>query len=252
MPEFANPTGVSLTVEQRRDLLEAAASEEILLLEDNPYGLFHDDLHLPTLKALDMRHQVVYLGSFAKSGFPGARVGFVVADQRVVADDGHVRLFADELAKIKSMLTVNTSPVAQALVAGKLLRNDYSLTAANRRETAIYLANLRQLLDGLSRRFPARDGSLGQVTWNSPAGGFFVVVTLPFPASDALLDYCAREHGVLWTPMSHFYSAGGGQRQVRLACSQLTPEQIETGLDRFAAFVASQCDSRAGLGISHS
>jgi DNA-binding transcriptional MocR family regulator len=246
MPDFANPTGVSLTVEQRRGLLEVAASENILLLEDNPYGLFHDGPHRPTLKALDTRRQVIYLGSFAKSGFPGARVGFVVADQRVAASDDDVSLLADELAKIKSMLTVNTSAIAQAVVAGKLLRNDYSLAAANSRETAAYLANLRQMLDGMSRRFPARKDSPGLVTWNTPAGGFFVVVTLPFPAGDALLEYCAREHGVLWTPMSHFYSSRGGQygdgahRQVRLAYSQLTPDQIETGLDRFAAFVASR------------
>ncbi len=240
MPDFANPTGVSLTVRQRRDLLDVASGEHILLLEDNPYGLFHDGSHLPTLKALDIRRQVIYLGTFAKSGFPGARVGFVVADQRVAASDGSVSLLADELAKIKSMVTVNTSAVAQALVAGKLLQYGYSLAAANRRETTAYLANLRQLLDGLSRRFPVPNGWPAPVTWNAPTGGFFVVVTLPFPADDGLLEYCAREYGVLWTPMSHFYTGGGGLRQVRLACSQLTPDQIETGLDRFAAFVAAQ------------
>jgi (S)-3,5-dihydroxyphenylglycine transaminase len=72
-----------------------------------------------------------------------------------------------------------------------------------------------------------------------------VVVTLPFPADDDLLERSAREYRVLWTPMSHFYSGHGGLHgglpHVRLACSQLTPDQIETGLDRFAAFVSAQC-----------
>jgi (S)-3,5-dihydroxyphenylglycine transaminase len=239
MADFANPSGVSLTVQLRQDLLGLAASERILLLEDNPYGLFHDGSHLPTLKALDTTRQVIYLGSFAKTGFPGARVGYAVADQRVAAADGGPSLLADELAKIKSMVTVNTSAVAQAVVGGKLLRHEFSMAAANQRETAVYLGNLKHLLAGLRQRFPG-----GDITWNCPSGGFFVVVTLPFAADDKLVERSAREYGVLWTPMSHFYEGAGGLRQVRLACSQLTPELIETGLDRFAAFVASQRQGR--------
>lgn len=238
MPDFANPSGVSLTVSLRHSLLDLAAREQILLLEDNPYGLFHDGSHPPTLKALDTRRQVIYLGSFAKTGFPGARVGYAVADQRV-AGGGRVSLLADELSKIKSMLTVNTSAVAQAIIGGKLLGHDCSLVAANHRETATYQRNLRQVLDGLRRRFTGA-GSAADVTWNCPSGGFFVVVTLPFPADDELLERSAREYRVLWTPMSHFYSGQGGLPHVRLAFSQLTPDLIETGLDRFAAFVAGQ------------
>jgi (S)-3,5-dihydroxyphenylglycine transaminase len=239
MPDFANPSGMSLTARLRQDLLDLAAGEHVLLLEDNPYGLFHaEGSHLPTLKALDTGRQVVYLGSFAKTGFPGARVGYALADQRVVADDGRVSLLADELAKIKSMVTVNTSPVAQAVVGGKLLQHDMSMAAANLRETGVYLGNLKHLLGGLSQRFRS-----GGVSWNCPSGGFFVVVTLPFTADDKVLERSAREYRVLWTPMSHFYSGSDGLRQVRLACSQLTPEMIETGLDRFAAFVSGQRDA---------
>jgi (S)-3,5-dihydroxyphenylglycine transaminase len=233
MPDFANPTGLSLSLEVRRRLLEVAAREDLLLLEDNPYGLFHAGEHARTLKALDSRRQVIYLGSFAKTGFPGARVGYAVADQSVTAADGSVSCLADQLSKIKSMVTVNTSAVAQAVVGGKLLEHDCSMTAANRRETAVYLRNLRQVTAGLDRRFRADP----EVTWNAPAGGFFVVVSLPFAAGDELLEHSAREHGVLWMPMSHFYSDGGGTRQIRLACSQLTPDEIEAGLDRFAALV---------------
>ena len=245
MPDFSNPTGVSLSLDTRHRLLDVAAQQDLLLLEDNPYGLFHDGAHAPTLKALDTRRQVVYLGSFAKTGFPGARVGYVVADQEVTDATGSVGFLADQLSKIKSMVTVNTSAVAQAVVGGKLLEHDCCLVAGNRRETAIYLRNMRQVLDGLARRFPAgqpgRTAAAAPVSWNAPAGGFFVVVSLPFEAGDELLEHSARQHGVLWTPMSHFYGEGGGQRQVRLACSQLTAQEIETGLDRFAALVAEQC-----------
>jgi (S)-3,5-dihydroxyphenylglycine transaminase len=234
MPDFPNPTGASLSLADRRRLLDVAAQEGILLLEDNPYGLFHDGAHNPTLKSLDTQRQVIYLGSFAKTGFPGARVGYVVADQDVTDAAGNVGFLADQLSKIKSMVTVNTSAVAQAVVGGKLLEHDCCLAEGNHRETAIYLRNLRQVQEGLARRFPASTG----VSWNAPAGGFFVVVSLPFAAGDELLEHSARVHGVLWTPMSHFYGEGGGQHQVRLACSQLSTEEIETGLDRFATLVA--------------
>lgn len=243
MPDFANPSGVSMSVPTRQRLLEVAGREQLLLIEDNPYGTFHAGPHLPTLKALDTSRQVVYIGSFAKVGFPGARVGFAVADQLVGDDRGSVSLFADYLSMIKSMITVNTSAVAQAVIGGKLLASDFSLAKANERETATYLANMAQLLDGLGRRFPAVSDPRRQVSWNTPNGGFFAVVTLPFPADDDLMEYSARAHGVLWTPMTHFYGGSGGAHQARLACSQLTSQEIDTGLDRFAALVAGRLDA---------
>ncbi len=236
MPDFANPSGASLSVEARQQLLAVAAREDLLLLEDNPYGTFGAGPRQPTLKALDTSRRVVYLGSFAKTGFPGARLGYALADQRVAAADGSAGLLADELSKIKSMVTVNTSAISQAVVGGKLLEHDCSVIQANQRETAVYVQNLQRILAGLARRFAAAPGAPA-VTWNTPSGGFFIVITVPFAVDDRLLEHSARQYGVLWTPMSHFYDGGGGTHQVRLAYSQLTPDRIETGLDRFAAFV---------------
>ena len=190
---------------------------------------------VPTLKALDTERRVVYLGSFAKTGLPGARVGYVVADQTVAAPDGSISLLADELSKLKSMLTVNTSPVAQAVIGGKLLAHDCSLVAANQRERAVYAANLRAITDGLAARFPG-----GEITWTVPSGGFFVVVTVPFPVDDVLLERSAHEYGVLWTPMSHFYEGDTPIHALRLSCSAVTPVQIDAALNRLAALIADQ------------
>ncbi|MCX5240985.1 aminotransferase-like domain-containing protein [Streptomyces prunicolor] len=241
MPDFANPSGTSLDLALRHQLLEIAEEEDFLLLEDNPYGLFNGgDDRVPTLKALDRRRRVVYLGSFAKTALPGARVGYAIADQRVAGRSGAVELLADQLSKIKSMLTVNTSPIAQAVVGGKLVEHGYSLLAANVQERKLYAANMTQLLHGLARHFPAGATAAEGISWNAPTGGFFAVVTLPFVADDALLAYSARRHGVLWTPMSHFYGGTGGHHQLRLATSLVTSEQIEQGLGRFAALVADR------------
>jgi (S)-3,5-dihydroxyphenylglycine transaminase len=234
MPDFANPSGLSLDVPTRRRLLELAAEENILLLEDNPYGLFHGEAErLPTLKALDEARRVVYLGSFAKSVLPGARVGYLVADQRVAGADGSVGLLADQLSKIKSMLTVNTSAVAQAVVGGKLLMHNCSLAKANLRERELYARNLARVVDRLAERFSGTAG----VSWTVPAGGFFVVVTVPFVVDDALLERSARDYGVLWTPMHHFYDAGTAIRALRLSCSTVSTEQLDRGLDRLAALI---------------
>ncbi|MEU9291569.1 PLP-dependent aminotransferase family protein [Streptomyces sp. NPDC048275] len=237
VPDFSNPSGVSLDLETRHALLDLAEREDLLLLEDNPYGYFSaDGERLPTLKALDTRRRVVYLGSFAKTGLPGARIGYLVADQSVAGSDGRVGLLADQLSKIKSMLTVNTSPIAQAVIAGKLLTHGCDLHEANEREIAVYRGNLKRLLAGLARHFPP-DGGSG-VSWNVPRGGFFLVVTVPFRADDKLLEISARDHGVLWTPMCYFSSDPEAIHQIRLSFSLVTEEQIDLGLDRFAALVA--------------
>lgn len=235
MPDFANPSGLSMGLATRRALLDAAAELDLLLLEDNPYGLFHGGDRLPTLKALDTGRRVVYFGSFAKTCLPGARVGYAVADTPVVQEAGGRGLLADELAKIKGMLTVNTAPVAQAVVGGHLVTHGCSLVAANTVERKVYQRNLHHLLDGLAARFPAGSG----VRWNAPTGGFFVVLEVPFTADDAALERSAEEHGVLWVPMRHFYDHPEAARRLRFSCSAVSPAEIDEALDRFADFVAA-------------
>jgi (S)-3,5-dihydroxyphenylglycine transaminase len=231
---FANPSGVSLSTQVRRGLLSVAAEEDLLILEDDPYGLFGlDDTPRPALKSLDTGQRVIYLGSFAKSVFPGARVGFLVADQAVVSAAGHRSLLADELSTVKSMITVNTSPIAQAVIGGVLVSCGYSLREANRSKTAFYRANLRALLAALSRHF---DDPL--ISWNSPSGGFFAVLDVPVRADEKLLELSARDYGVLWTPMSFFYLSGGGSHAIRLSCSALATGQIDEGVRRLAALIA--------------
>lgn len=238
VPNFANPSGVSMPVPTRHRLLEVAAEQDLLVLEDDPYGLFGlDDEPRPTLKSLDTDGCVVYLGSFAKSCFPGARVGFLVADQVVVDEAGRRSLLAEEMSAIKSMLTVNTSPIAQAVIGGVLVEADCRLRAANQDKIAFYRRNLRTLLTALEDHFPRAERDRHGVRWNVPSGGFFVVVEVRFPADEKLLQVSAERHGVLWTPMSFFYQ-DGGHHALRLSCSYLEPEQIREGVRRLSRLVA--------------
>ncbi|MFF4380663.1 PLP-dependent aminotransferase family protein [Kitasatospora sp. NPDC001547] len=240
VPDFANPSGASMPVAARTALLEAAAEEGVLVIEDNPYGFFsRTPGPRPTLKALDRRRQVVYLGSFAKTCFPGARVGYLVADQEVAGPDGRSGLLADELARLKSMTTVNTPALSQAVIGGMLLAHDCNLRAANARATAHYAAGMDTLLRELDRHFPASVRRRLGISWTRPDGGFFAVLTVPFLADEAAMERCAHDFGVLWTPMAPFYPAGGGERRLRLSVSSLTQAQIIDGVAKLAAFMAA-------------
>lgn len=248
VPDFANPSGVRLSLARRRRLLEAAHASGVLLIEDNPYGMFpRTDDRRPTLKALDEQAQVIYIGSFAKTCFPGARVGYVVADQLVEGSAGPRTPLADVLTGIKSMVTVNTSPLTQAVVGGMLLCNDLSLRAANQALALVYRRNLAVLLDELEAHFPAAERERHGITWSVPEGGFFLTLHVPFEADARSLEVSARQYGVLWTPMRFFYLERGGERAIRLSYSAVSEEAVRTGAARLAAFITAQLGVLAGI-----
>jgi (S)-3,5-dihydroxyphenylglycine transaminase len=237
IPEAANPSGFSLTAEVRQSLLDLAEEFDILLLEDHAYAVFAPIDAPPSLKAMDRGCRVVHLGTFAKSGFPGLRVGYLVADQPVQWPGGGTRTLAAVLTDVKSMVTVNTSPICQAVAGGLLLRHGLSLRTANVAAAEFYRANLGLAGDVLAARF--RDAGI-PVTFNKPQAGFFMVVTVPFEADDAALMECARDYGVLWTPMRYFQKAGA-ERQLRLSLSYVSPHEVREGIARLADFVTARC-----------
>ncbi|MER6079107.1 PLP-dependent aminotransferase family protein [Streptomyces sp. NPDC001833] len=240
VPDHSNPSGSTMPLDERHALLDLAARADFLILEDSPYRLVSPGRQLPTLKSLDTDRRVVHLGSYSKTLFPGARVGFAVADQLVVDEDGRQGLLADELTKIKSMVTVNTSPLSQAAVAGMLLAADGRTSELNTETSAYYGEAMRAILKRLDECFPEPGRSALGVRWNEPAGGFFLTVDVPFPADNAALVRSAEEHGVIWTPMSYFYPQGGGEHSLRLSVSYLTQADIAEGTARLARFIASE------------
>ncbi len=244
IPDFNNPLGTSLPLDHRRRLLEVARRHRVLIFEDNPYGMFsYDRDPLPTLKALDGAAAdggvVIYLGSFSKTLYPGLRLGYLVADQPVPSAGGESSLLAQELSRVKSLTTVNTSPLVQAIAAGVLEENDGSLAALVRRSLPFYRANRDAMLASLERAFD-REGLAGKVSWNRPAGGFFLTVNLPFEFDEACMERCAGEFGVICCPMSFFALGGGRERQIRLSFSYVTRDEIEEGVRRLARFVADR------------
>jgi len=237
IPDFNNPLGTRMPVEVRRVLLGLAREHEMLIWEDNPYGMFsYDGPPLPTMKALDEQGVVVYMGSFSKTLFPGLRLGFLVADQRVLLPSGKRVPLAAELSKVKSLTTVNTSPLTQAISGGLLIEAGGSLRPLMAEKLPIYRANRDRMLDSLEENLGGVEG----VRWNRPEGGFFLTLDLPFELTDERLLVCVQDYGVVVCPMRFFALTPGRERQVRLAFSYVTEEQIAEGVARFARFVRDQ------------
>jgi (S)-3,5-dihydroxyphenylglycine transaminase len=240
VPDHSNPAGTTMPVETRGELLDLAAHHDILIVEDSPYRMVSPGPHLPALKSLDRHRRVIHLGSFAKTAFPGARVGFAVADQPVTDAAGNAGLLADELAKIKSMVTVNTPALSQAVIAGMLLACDGRISELNTQQAAYYAQAMRSTLRQLALCFPATKRDALGVRWNEPDGGFFLTMRVPFHADNAALTRSAEDFGVIWTPMSYFYPQGGGDRRLRLSVSYLSEEDITNGINRLASFIEAE------------
>jgi (S)-3,5-dihydroxyphenylglycine transaminase len=149
-------------------------------------------------------------------------------------------LLADQLTKIKSMVTVNTSSLSQAVVAGALLSSGGRLSDLNAEAAAYYGNAMEATLARLEQCIPAGRRSLLGVRWNKPSGGFFLAMHVSFKADNEALARAAEEFGVIWTPMSYFYPRGGGHSSIRLSTSYLTAEDIKEGIGRLASFIESE------------
>lgn len=245
IPDFNNPLGSCIPLASRKELLRVVARHGTLILEDGAYSAFaYDHLPLPALKALDTTGSVIYLGSFAKSLFPGLRLGYMVADQAVV---GATTPLSAALTAVKALTTVNTSPLAQALVGSALLEAGGSLAPLMTEKRTHYRANRDRMIAALEREFGSSERLESGVRWNHPGGGFFLTLTLPFDFGTTQLERCAQSFGVIVCPMSYFAIAAGRERQVRLSFSYVQGDDIDQGVRRFAEFVR---DEAARLAIA--
>ena len=213
-----------MSLADRRALLELAAAEDLLLLEDNPYGLFGHDRAAAGADPEGAGSSTGRWSTSARSPRPRCPASGS-ATWSPISWCGDARpatpsLLADELSKLKSMLTVNTSPITQAIVGGKLLENGGSLLRGQRARAG--RLHPQHAADGARAGEPGSRIRARRCSWNAPVGGFFVVVTVPFPVDDALLERSAADYGVLWTPMHHFYEAGVAVNSLRLSCSSVT------------------------------
>ena len=224
VPSFQNPAGVTLSLERRRRLVELARRREVLVVEDNPYGLlrFEGDPQ-PPLYQLDGGDYVVYVGTLSKILSPGIRLGWAVAPPPVM----------EKIVLGKQATDLCTSTLTQYFALEYFAEDRWRAYVDSLCD--IYRARRDAMLEALERHFPP------QATWTRPGGGLFVWATLPdyIDTSDLLAK--ALRDNVAFVPGAAAYVDGDrGTSSMRLNFSGSSTDEIREGIRRIGAVVAEQ------------
>jgi len=226
-PDFQNPTGVSMPLSSRRRLLELAAKYQVPIVEDNVYARLNGrEERIPSLKQLDRSNLVIHIDSFAKVGFPGLRVGWIVAPPTVI----------ERLRIVKQMADLHTDQLAQATLAEFLKRGLFQKHLTRMRK--IYGDRLKALDEALRKFMP--EG----VRWTRPDGGMCFWIELPpgFDASELMMH--ARERGVLFAPGRYFYVQSPLPNTLRLGFASLNERQIARGVSTLSELLRVEMRKR--------
>jgi DNA-binding transcriptional MocR family regulator len=223
VPTFHNPAGVTLTWERRLEILEIARENNILVLEDNPYGLLYFDEQPPAALRSVEQDGVVYLGTFSKTLAPGFRVGWALAPHAI----------REKLILANEAAVLSPSSFSQLVVSQYLEEADWKGQTDIFR--GVYRERKEAMLSALAEHLP-------ELNWTNPAGGFYVWLTLPdYLDSKAMLPRAVKEL-VAYTPGTAFYADGAGRQNIRLAFCYPTPENIRVGIRRLAAVINGEMD----------
>jgi len=234
IPTFHNPMGVSLAEERRRELVEFAETEEVLIIEDDAYReLSYDGAAPPSLWSLASPGAVIRLGSFAKSLAPGLRAGFITADAAFASRIRESGLLdsGGGISHFSSLM------VAEFAATGEYARNVETLRKTYTERRDALLSALSQHLDG-------------RATWLHPAGGYFVWVTLPTGHDASALLPLAETNGSSYLPGSTFYlEAGEGLRSLRLAFSRYRPDELVEAVRRLSPILSGPTARRGPAAV---
>ena len=225
LPNFQNPTGVTLTLERRAQVIELADRYGVPIIEDDPYGqLRYEGQHLPSIVSLDSqfrdncsvcyRGNVIYLSTFSKILAPGLRLAWVIAPPEVIR----------KLVQAKQGADLHTATFNQ-VVAHEVSRNNF-LDEHIKLIRQVYRQRRDLMLAAMDRYFPP------EMDWTLPEGGLFLWGTMPeyLDAAEVLKE--AIDKNVAFVPGSPFYANGGGHNTMRINFSNATPDQIQTGIIR--------------------
>jgi 2-aminoadipate transaminase len=230
IPTFQNPAGVTMSLERRRRLVALARERELIVLEDNPYGMLrYEGDPLPTLRSLEVpagsvedNDFVIYTGTMSKILSPGVRVGWLVAPRPLLA----------KLILGKQSADLCSSTLAQHFVAAYFASGDWRPYIASLRE--IYHRRRDVILDALAEHLPPA------ASWTHPEGGLFIWVTLPDYINTTDLLARALAENVAFVPGEAAFADARGQSSMRLNFSSSTDDEIREGVRRIGKIVAAQ------------
>lgn len=215
VPDFQNPTGVTLSLERRKQLIALANRHDVIVLEDTPYRhLRFTGRNLPTLSSLDTEGRVIHLGSFSKVLVPGLRIGWAVASPDLLARMGQLKVAAD----------TQTSTLNMA--AASLFLDRYDLFAHIETLRGAYAAKKELMLDAIRQLFPQ------DIAATDPEGGLFTWLTFPegFDATAFMRDVALPQARVAYVPGATFFPLVPRANYARMNFSAPSAEAIRTGI----------------------
>lgn len=238
LPNFQNPTGVTLTYERRLKLIELADRYGVPIIEDDPYGqLRYEGENLPALEVLDSQTRlqstcysgnVIYLSTFSKTLAPGIRLAWVVAPPEII----------NKLILAKQGADLHTSTFNQ-IVAYEVAKGGF-LYEHVKFIRKVYKERLDVMVDSLTEHMPSG------VKWTRPQGGLFLWVTAPQCIDCQDLFEEAVKQKVAFVPGTTFYAEGGGNNSMRLNFSNATPDKINEGIARLSRVMKAHIKKNGG------
>ncbi len=223
VPNFQNPSGLTLSLPRRKEILSLAEEFHFLVVEDDPYGLLrYEGSVLASLKSMDEKGHVIYLGSVSKTLLPGIRVGWLHGPEELVS----------KMIMAKQATDLCGNSLGQRMVYEFYRRG---LEPEHLKRLRRYYKRKRDaMLAALERYFPR------EVTWTRPKGGFFIWVTLP-PYMDARnLLLLALQHRVAFVDGAGFHVGERGKNTLRLSFSEAEEQEIYTGIQRLGELIESE------------
>lgn len=216
IPDYQNPTGVTMTMEQRLEIVEVAKKYDLIILEDSPYKeIRFDGESLPTIYSM-CPERVILLGTLSKTFAPGLRLGWVLASEQVIEKIIVAKQSADLCTPI-----LNQELAGRYIASGKFDEN-------LKKTIAMYRGKRDLMLECLEKYMP--EG----VTWTKPDGGLFMLVTLPKNMDARDLFNLAIKENVAFIIGEVFFCDGGGQNTLRLNFSYVSDEKMVEGVKRLA------------------
>ena len=220
IPDYQNPSGITMTLEHRKRLIALAREHGVPLVEDSPYReLSFTGEVLPSLWTLTGGKGVIMLKTFSKVLFPGMRMGWIVAEESVI----------DKIILLKQSVDLCTPSFTQLILAEYIRRG--KMKQSIKMAIECYRPKLETMLAALEKHMPE------EVTWSVPTGGMFIWLTLPERIDTKEIFMTVIEHNVAYVIGEPFHCDHSGSNTLRLNYSFPSIEKIDTGIERLAAAI---------------
>jgi len=223
VPTFQNPSGETMTLNHRKELLDIASEYDFLIIEDDPYSeIIFEGERIPPIKSFDTKGRVIYISTFSKILAPGFRLGWTIASKEIL----------DKLILTKQAMDLCTNGFSQ-YIAYEYINGGY-LDKHVEQIKKLYKRKRDIMLKALKEYFPSN------VKWTVPKGGMFIWITLPKSIDTRLMFQKAIIKKVAYVIGEAFYPEGGNYNSMRLNFSYSEDDQIKEGIKRLADIIKEE------------